>query len=162
MAKTKQTNIRATFTTENHNAVNHSGKLEVVSRYLVIDKKSECVVVQLHLYMGRGAYASQVKAAVWITLAKDKKPEAWQYGNVSGKGSAGGYGYDKQSAAAQDALTSAGVQLWGSPYTNIQAGEKIDFKKRAYIGGVGESAIRSALMATAYAAGFKDCILVSA
>lgn len=63
---------------------------------------------------------------------------------VSGSGSAGGYGYDKPSAAAGEALRNAGFALEKS------------------ISGVGESAIREAVLAVAKAAGWPNAKLHTA
>ena len=86
-------------------------------------------LVDLRIYEGRSRSASVVYALAWIN-------SLGEYGN--GKGSAGGYGYDKYSAAAGEALDSAGVTL----------SERIE--------GVGETAIRAALVAIAHAAGYTD------
>jgi len=55
----------------------------------------------------------------------------------SGSGWVGGYGYDKESAAVQEAITNAGYKLFHS-------GKK---RKHCSISGVGREAIESALMA---------------
>lgn len=60
---------------------------------------------------------------------------------VNGSGTAGGYGYDKASAAAGEAIRNAGFTLEKS------------------ISGVGESAIREALLAVAKAAGWPSAKL---
>ena len=119
-------------------------------------------VVTVRWYMGRSSSASVVYCNVWI------------HGNnqwFSGKGSAGGYGYHKTSAAFQEALTSAGVKLVGSPYhgtektfTRSERQEdgtyktithKQDFKKECHIGGCGDTAIDDAMKAIAQALGYK-------
>lgn len=69
---------------------------------------------------------SSFYASVWISI-KDKRTGAKVY--ASGRGSAGGYGYCKLSAACADAITSAGVKLSQS------------------ISGVGERAVEDALRA---------------
>lgn len=157
--KTKQQNLRAKFTTEQSNAKNYNSEKSLDKQYLIIDKKTEKMVIDCRIYSGFTRNASTVYASIWVNLTAKKKPQAWRYGYVSGAGSAGGYGYDKNSGAVCDALRSAGIELYGVPYA-AQSGVVADFKKRAYINGVGESAIRSALLATAYAAGFNDVILV--
>ena len=73
--------------------------------------------------------ASTAYACVWLNL-KDSY--------AVGKGKVGGYGYDKESAAISEALESAGIQLAHS------------------IHGVGESAIRGALVALAEYAGLTN------
>ena len=158
--KTKQASLKAVFTTECSNAINHGGKLETMSQFILIDKMTEKQVVVARTYMGRGRSASQVKAAIWVTLSDKKKPDGWEYGHTSGAGCAGGYGYDKASTAIADAIESAGIELYGTTYH--RRGEKVDFKNRVYFGGVGVTATRSALLAIAYAAGWTDVVLVEA
>lgn len=102
--KTKQTTMKAVFTAEMDNAVNQAHKMETVSQYKIIDKKSERCVVDARVYMGRSAGASQVKASVWVSLSGKNTPDGWKYGSTSGTGSAGGYGYDKESTAIVDAI----------------------------------------------------------
>lgn len=155
--KTKQTSLKAVFTKKCDNAVNHGGKMETIDQFVLVDKKTEKQVVVARTYMGRGRSASQVKASIWITLSGKKKPDGWEYGHTSGSGQAGGYGYDK---AIADAIESAGIELYGTAY--LRHGEKVDFKKRVYFGGVGVTTTRSALLAIAYAAGWSDVVLVEA
>lgn len=72
----------------------------------------------------------------------------WVYGAdfyAQGSGKAGGYGYHKTSAAVDDAIDSAGFELYGSPYI----GQDENIKKRCNIAGAGESAIEAALLAIA-------------
>ena len=158
--KTKQASMKAVFTKEYDKAINHGGKMETVSQFILIDKKTEREVVVARTYMGRGRSASQVKAAVWVTLSDKKKPAGWEYGHTSGSGCAGGYGYDKGSTAIADAIESAGIELYGTTYQ--RHGEKVDFKKRVHFGGVGVTATRAALLAIAYAAGWTDVVFVEA
>ena len=158
--KTKQASMKAVFTKECGNAVNHGGKMETINQFILIDKKTEREVIVARTYMGRGRSSSQVKAAIWVDLSDKKKPEGWKYGYTSGSGQAGGYGYDKASTAIADAIESAGIELYGSAYQ--RHGEKVDFKNRVYFGGVGVTATRSALLAIAYAAGWSDVVFVEA
>ena len=130
------------------NAKNLSNEKETVSRYTVIDKKTEREIINCAVYMGRSRNSSQVYASIWISS------EGFY---VSGYGEAGGYGYHKESAAIGNAISSAGVKLFGKLYS----GELKDFKKECRIGGGGESAIRAAFIAIAYALGAKDIIIVS-
>lgn len=82
-------------------------------------------VVTLRLYQpGQVVYA-----CLWIHPPHGSPESHWR----SGSGYAGGYGYYKPSAAAESAITNAGIQL-AQP-----------------IGGVGENAIRAALLAVAAA-----------
>ena len=158
--KTKQASMKAVFTKECDKAINHGGKMETINQFVMVDKKTEKQVVVARTYMGRGRSASQVKASIWVTLSSKKKPAGWEYGHTSGSGQAGGYGYDKASTAIADAIESAGIELYGPEY--LRHGEKVDFKKRVYFGGVGVTATRSALLAIAYAAGWTDVVFVVA
>lgn len=83
--------------------------------------------VDLRLYSTRATHY----ACLWVRPAQ---------GDVylSGSGKAGGYGYDRASAAAHSAIISAGIQL-------------------AYpIDGVGAEAVWGAVLAIAHAAGYPD------
>lgn len=86
------------------------------------------VPVDLRLY-GTGRTNS---ACLWISHAGTYK---------TGSGSAGGYGYHRASAAAQEAIENAGVKL----------AQRID--------GVGDNAIDDALCAIADALGITDYAL---
>ena len=153
--KTKQSAIRANFTKENRNARNRANEKETIGGFKLVCRKTEAEVVDVRFYMGRGSSASTVYCSIWVTLAAGKKPADWEYWTVSGSGHAGGYGYDKRSSALQDAIGSAGIQLFGDAYARQ---EKPNFKKAAWIGGTG--VMREPLQAIAYAAGFTDCIIV--
>lgn len=156
--KTKQATLKAVFTGEMSNGINYGNKLETVGGYKLVDKKSETVVVDCRLYTGRSRDASQVKATIWVTLSDAKTPETWEYSHTSGTGTAGGYGYDKESTAIADAIESAGIELYGTAYH--RHGENVDFKKRVHFGGVGVTATRLALLAIAYSAGWSDVVFV--
>lgn len=158
--KTKQASLKAVFTNECGNAINHGGKMETVNQFVLVDKKTEKQVVVARTYMGCGRSASRVKASIWVCLSSKKKPADWKYGHTSGSGQAGGYGYDKASTAIADAIESAGIELYGTAY--LRHGEKVDFKNRVHFGGVGVTATRAALLAIAYAAGWTDVIFVEA
>lgn len=166
----KQNFFKAVFTEECNNAKNYNNDKEKVSHYLIVDKKTECAIVDCRVYMGRSSSASTVYASVWIRTREDKKPASWQYAGTSGTGSASGYGYHKESAAVAHALDGAGVQLFGEVYSCAVPEDPKEsakykreiMKKRAYIDGVGESAIRKALLAVAHAAGFNDVIFINA
>lgn len=121
------------------NAKNMSGEKEVVARYLFAainpdydpkDRWSKRIVtpVDVRVYMGRSSSASAVYCSVWARSRKGaklvnvftdgKKPvrlsmDPAQTIHVSGRGSAGGYGYHKESAAIEDAFTSAGFSFEG-------------------------------------------------
>jgi hypothetical protein len=94
-------------------------------------------LAQLDIYTGRSRNASTVYASVWV-----KACDEWR----SGRGSAGGYGYCKASAAAAEALQAAGVRLTS---TDAEGRER-----RSDIGGAGESAIFAALFAMGVAMGY--------
>lgn len=79
---------------------------ELVSAYsLVVRLPSGDMreVITVRCYMGRSASASVVHAVLWVRCADGE----W----TSGSGSAGGYGYHKESAAIADAIKSAGIDL---------------------------------------------------
>ncbi len=159
--KTKQTNMIAKFTAKTclSNAKNFSQEKELVSRYMVIDKKTEKVIIDCRCYMGRSSNSSQVYASVWINSLKPLCEDAEGFTTyTSGHGIAGGYGYHKESAAIDDAISSAGFTLFGSL---SGYDDKPDFKRTCNIAGIGESAIEAALLAIAHACGSLDVIFVN-
>lgn len=140
--------MQAKITNPSRNARNYGGEKETVTTMQVIarNKRGElAVVTEARFYMGRSRSASNVYCSLWVHCGDV---------DVSGTGTAGGYGYHKESAALQSAITSAGIELYGDCYA--RDGEDQDLEKRAYIGGVGSEAMRSALLAIARAAG-ADC-----
>ena len=158
--KTKQEYMRATFTKEVHNAINYGDKKPLLARHVLIDKKTEREIVDCRTY-GAGA---TVYCSIWLASVKqEKRPAGWIHGSTSGKGSAGGYGYHKSSAAVANAIKSAGIVLTGYPYghpvnSDTPALTRALLKKPAHIGGCGDESIRCALLAIAYAAGYTDVI----
>jgi hypothetical protein len=79
---------------------------ELVSAYsLVVRMPSGELreVVTVKCYMSRSASASVVHAVLWVKCVDGH----W----TSGSGSAGGYGYHKESAAIASAISSAGIEL---------------------------------------------------
>lgn len=76
----------------------------------------------------------------------------WVYGDShkAGSGKAGGFGYHRISAAVQEAINTAGYIL-----SNEDG-------KQASISGVGESAIKEALIAIAKYAGYSNVYLFEA
>lgn len=106
---------------------------EIVRAYSAVamaDKNELKEVLTVQWYQGRSRSASQIYCNLWI-----------RHGDfASGSGQAGGYGYDKQSAALDDAIESAGVKLSRS------------------ISGTGES--RQACEAIVKAMGFTNFIVV--
>lgn len=167
--KAKQDLLKAVFTKECNNAKNYNNDREKVSHYLIVDKNTERAIVDCRVYMGRSTNASTVYASVWIRTKENKKPAHWDYAGTSGTGSASGYGYHKESAAIAHALDGAGVQLFGEVYSCAAPTDPKEaakhkreiMKKRAYIDGGGESAIKKALLAVAHAAGFNDVIFIN-
>lgn len=159
--KTRQEYMRAKFTTRHESARNMSGEKETVSRIVLVDKKSEREIVDCRVYMSASRNASTVYASIWVhSIKPGKYPADWQYACTTGRGQAGGYGYHKESAAIEDAIRSAGIELYGSPYARQDDDVKALMKKRAHIGGCGEQSVRAALLAIAYAAGYADVIAV--
>lgn len=163
MATTKQPYMRATFTGERgDNARSSESSHSLISEWKIIDKKTERTILTCRTYTkGRG---NTVYASLWVHRIADKnKPANWEYGETSGRGQAGGYGYHKASAAVQSAIDSAGIALWGSPYGHPVNGDsaavtRAMLKKHADIGGCGDSSVECALSAIAYAAGFNNVI----
>lgn len=158
--KSKQNHMIAKFTAKTclSNAKNYSQEKELVNRYLVIDKKTERVIIDCRCYMGRSSNSTQVYASIWINSNIPLCEGAEGFTTyTSGSGAAGGYGYHKESAAVGNAAASAGFTLFGSAsgYDN-----KPDFKRICNIAGVGGSAIESALLAIAYTCGSRDVIFV--
>jgi hypothetical protein len=144
-------NMIARFNGERQNGKNLAGDKETLDRYVVVAVKGGKFFepVTLKIYSGRSRNASTVYASIWI------HSEDFY---TSGRGSAGGYGYHKTSEAVQGAIESAGIQLFGSPYSNSA---KIDLEKPCGIGGVGDSAILQALSAIAESLGFDQFIIVN-
>ena len=163
--------MKATLPTQSkQNAKNHSDKKELIHSYKVVayEPKEKYVlrfesdfdeaaqfypdenplhksygespnfqeIIDLRLYMSRsGDGASPIYGSIWINGNNQ---------HTSGSGTAGGYGYHKGSAAAGDAISSAGIVLDKD------------------INGRGDSAIKEALTAIARAMGFNDTCIVEA
>lgn len=158
MSKTKQTYMRAAIPAIGvSNAKNDNQKMELVSYYKLIDKKTEKTVIDCRLYMGKSASASAVHCSLWISSPEFNGFES------SGRGTASGYGYHKESAAVASAISSAGIELFGSPYGypvngDTPAQTKKMMTKHAHIGGRGSGSLECALAAIAYAVGCKDAV----
>lgn len=107
-------------------------------------------LVDIRCWMGRSRSASTVYAAAWI-FGDDARKIHW----CSGSGNAGGYGYDKCSAAIAGALRSAGVKLYGKP-SHLAASQNgvFDADKEAHIDGTGDSAVEAAIYAIGEAMGY--------
>lgn len=143
-------NLRAKIVEERRNGENLYGSKEQVAAYQAIaysrGKFFEPVVIRC--WMGRSAQASTVYASIWVNT-KDGR-------YTSGRGSAGGYGYHKESAAIDAAIASAGIHLFGAVFPSDNPREK----KRRHIDGVGETAIRAAIEAITRAAGYRNFTIV--
>jgi hypothetical protein len=150
--KTEKLTMKATLPADNvSNVRNYGGEKETVSTYVVVGKRGGelASIVEARFYMGRSRDSSTVYCALWVNGAS----------YCSGKGTAGGYGYHKESAALQSAITSAGIVLHGSNYSTW-GDKKPDFKKAAHIGGCGCDSMRTALKAIARAAGATGQLLI--
>lgn len=117
---------------KNKEVVNTLTVLAVVNKEI---KEIACA----RFYMGRSASASVVYCCLWL------------HGDAgaSGRGSAGGYGYHKKSAALDEAIESAGIELYGTPYAGGKArlyrGAPINYTRKCHIDGCGSTAMRDAL-----------------
>lgn len=141
--------MRAKIVKMQQNAKSPVNKETVNTLRALVTKKGEIVkVATARFYMGRSNQASVVYCCLWVYTA------AGEY--TSGYGTAGGYGYHKESAALQEAISSAGIELYGSPYQQDEQKKN----KRCYIGGVGDAAMRDALEAITRAAGYRGKIKV--
>lgn len=97
-------------------------------------------VVTVNCHMGRSASASVVYAVLWVRC----KDGEW----TSGSGSAGGYGYHKESAAIASAISSAGIEL-----KDMDRTDRPD--RRFNLGGTGHSYYPQVFEAIARAAGYR-------
>lgn len=100
-------------------------------------------VITVRTYMSAAASASVVQACVWCKPIKGD----WH----SGLGSAGGYGYHKESQAIADAVDSAGVELFGDPYMR----DASKAKQPLHFGGTGSSYYEAIFKAIARAMGYR-------
>lgn len=144
--------IKAQIVKKQDNARRPDNK-EIVSAYsLVVRLPSGEMreVVTVRCYMGRSARASVIHAVMWVKCADGH----W----TSGSGSAGGYGYHKESAAIADAVRSAGIEL-----KDLDRTDHIDRRiARHYFdfGGTGESYYPQVFDAIARAAGYRGRTLL--
>jgi hypothetical protein len=122
-------------------------------KVIAIHKGEIVEPVSVKWFMGRSRNASTVHAVLHATTADRKK---WMHAT----GTAGGYGYCRMSGAIQSAITRAGIELFGSPYAPRNPDEKPDYRQRADIGGVGEMAVREALLAIARACGYRKITII--
>jgi len=138
--------IKAQIVKKAENAKRPDNK-ELVSAYsLVVRLPSGEMreVVTVKCYMGRSASASVVHAVLWVKCADGH----W----TSGSGSAGGWGYHKESAAISDAIKSAGIEL-----KDIKNGRKDHWFDLA---GTGGSYYPQVFDAIARAAGYRGRTLL--
>lgn len=117
------------------NGRNLSSEKELVHAISVVGavKGETSELITARFWMGRSRNASRVYCSVWL---RDGEGGA-------GHGTASGYGYDKKSAALSEALESAGITLSKD------------------ISGVGESAMRDALVAVVIAMGAEPQVYVT-
>lgn len=118
------------------NGRNLSVDKELVKAYSVIarnDKGEVIEAITVRYWMGHSRTASRVYCTVWLHDGL----------GGAGHGTAGGYGYHRNSAALSAAIDSAGIKL------------------SADIAGVGDSAERAALEATTRAMGYEPLLIVS-
>jgi hypothetical protein len=138
--------IKAQIVKKAENAKRPDNK-ELVSAYsLVVRLPSGEMreVITVKCYMGRSASASVVHAVLWVKCADGH----W----TSGSGSAGGWGYHKESAAIADAIKSAGIEL-----KDIKNGRKDHWFD---LGGTGTSYYPQVFEAIARAAGYRGRTLL--
>jgi len=152
--------MKAVIKNQVSNAKNYSGDKETISTYKAVTVyKGEVVTpLEIRVYMGRSSRASVVYASLWIH-------DSVHHIHTSGTGSAGGYGYHKESAAIAEAISSAGIELWGSPYgepskyTNtpeeLKALKRAESKRRCHISGCGDSSVQLAMRAIVKALGYR-------
>lgn len=146
--------MKAFLTTKDcSNATNYAGSKEIVSTLNVVGLKKGAMqeIVTVRWYMARSASASVMYCSVWV-----HSEECY----ISGSGKAGGYGYHKESAAFEEALTSAGVELYANRYGDQYGEEGRPKSYRCYIGGCGDRAVELACEALARALGYRKYELV--
>lgn len=143
--------MQAKITKQVQNAKNYDGDKERVNTLKAVGKLPGSdelqTICEARMWMGRSRSSSTVYCSLWVHRG----------GGTSGRGTAGGGGYHKESQALADAISSAGIELYGDTHTcyDHKTGAIIpeDLTKRAYIGGVGESAMQRAMEAIAVACG---------
>lgn len=115
---------------------------------LIATRKGElCEVITVRTYFNeKGSGMQPVRACVWIRPNADTD---WP----SGRGSASGCGYHKESAAIAEAVSNAGVQLFGRLYGYSE--KPADMRQRIHFGGTGSSGYPDIFKAIARAAGYR-------
>lgn len=149
MATRKAPTIRATIGTPNKKkpAEQPNAPLDGAgSLVAIVNGQPEEVITVRTYWNPRGSGMQPVRACVWVKPAAGGE---W----LTGRGSASGCGYHKESAAIADAVDAAGIELWGSAYRFNS--EPVDFKKRVYFGGTGSSAYEDIFKAIARAVGYR-------
>ena len=129
--------------------------INVVAKCRDYDGKTSLrAIVTARFYMGRSASASVVYCCLWVR-GRTKAGEVY----TSGAGTAGGYGYHKESAALATAIRSAEIELFGDQYQADDSRKRN--KEPARIDGCGSSAMDGALLAIAKAAGaIGQCLIL--
>ena len=119
-------------------AINHSGEKEEIRQMLVVGRPfgKMKVLLDVRWYRGRSKSASTVYCSFWLS-----RPDQNDY-RLTGAGRAGGCGYDKPSAAFNDAIGNSGAKLSRS------------------IAGVGSSASEEAALALVRATGYRGQALI--
>lgn len=125
----------ATIGTQVSNARNLNNSKELIRFYRVVvfENGRWYEPIDVRCWMGKSKCASIVHASIWVHADGV---------STSGHGTAGGGGYDKQSAAIDNAIASAGITLSRS------------------IDGRGDSAVRDAIHAIASALGYSNFTIV--
>lgn len=148
--------LRAVIAKPNQENARQQDRKEMIScgSFLVPDKKQPdyrglmCEAATIRVYMGKSASSSVVHACVWFRGPHGSEIYA------SGKGSAGGGGYHKESAAIADAVRSAGIVLYGRP-ESARLDPSHDPKRSFDFGGTGSSYYREVFEAIARAMGHR-------
>ena len=140
-------------TEERSNAINFAHGKELIASLNVVGLKKGAMqdIVAVRWYMARGASASVVYCSVWVHAADCY---------ISGSGKAGGWGYHKESAAFEEALTSAGVELYADRYGDQYGQEGRPKSYRCHVGGCGQGSVDLACEALARALGYRKFKLV--
>lgn len=142
-------NIKAVFGQKQENARMLDNKASIGGYVVVAYKDGKFYEpVTVRLWGPKSGKSGVVHCGLWVSNRNDFY--------TTGKGHAGGWGYHKPSEAIANAIDSAGITLLGSPY-----GRDVPENTICHIGGVGESAIQSALSAIAVALGYDTFTIVT-
>jgi hypothetical protein len=151
MATRKAPTIRATIGKANPRAEAQQPTTPMVGAGSLVAMRDgqmvEVITVRTY-FSAKGTGMQPVRACVWV------KPATPGGEWFTGRGSAGGCGYHKESAAIADAVSAAGFELWGNPYSSGRD-ENPDMKKRFHFGGTGSSAYEEIFKAIGRAVGYK-------